>query len=108
MGRNPLDPPEPENYAEAVIPRASAPTPDSEASTRDWTPRHKHPDDPDDRTRHSYYVGDWVHSRLKALAKKHRVPISDLARYLLRDGIQRLSAGELDLETEETVVRRLR
>lgn len=113
MGYNPLEGAEPESYPETVIPKPTVQRPEAERARKDrparrkWAPRRKHPDDPDDRTRHSYYVGDWVHNRLKTLARKYDVPVSDLARYLLREGIERLESGELDLETLEVVMRKL-
>jgi len=113
MGVDPLRDMEARSYPQTVISRPDVPaaeaesTEEAEPSKRQWTPRPKHPDDPDDRTRHSYYVGDWVHNRLKTLARQYRVPVSHLARYLLRDGIQRLENGDLELQPQEVVTRKL-
>lgn len=102
MGENPLKKGA-DSYVAEVL---EVPTVPLRRRKRRWRPRLKEPNNPTDRKRHSYYVGDWVHSRLEEIAEKNGVGISDLAHYLLKDGIERIERGELVLEPTVELVRR--
>lgn len=102
MGENPLKKGA-DSYVAGVL---GVPTVQLRRRKRRWRPRPKDPDNPTDRKRYSYYVGDWVHSRLQKIAEEHGVGISDLVHYLLKDGIERIERGELIIEPTTEVVRR--
>ena len=102
MGENPLKAGA-DSYVAGVL---GVPTVQVRRRKRRWRPRLKEPDNPTDRKRHSYYVGDWVHSRLQEIAEEHGVGMSDLAHFLLKEGIERIERGELAIEPTIEVMRR--
>ena len=102
MGENPLKK-EADSYVAGVL---DVPAVQPRRRKRRWKPRPKEPNNPTDRKRHGYYVGDWVHSRLQEIAEEKSVGISDLAHYLLKDGIERIERGELVIEPAIELVRR--
>ena len=61
---------------------------------RRWGERPARADDPADRTRHTYYVGDALHWRIMQLAEEYGVPVSDMARWLLRRAVEMVESRE--------------
>lgn len=61
---------------------------------RGWKEKPPNADDPDDRSKHTYYVGDHIHWRLMQLAQEYEVGVSDIAWWILAKGLQMVEEGE--------------
>ncbi len=55
----------------------------------------------------TYRVTQEIVDRLAEWATRERVGVSDLVRFLLLDGLNRLDAGELDIPTKPEGLRRI-
>jgi hypothetical protein len=53
----------------------------------------------------TYKLPEPLVERLNAMAKAHRVGVSDLVGFLLTDGLNRIESGELKLKTRPLDVR---
>lgn len=72
---------------------------------RRWKDKPDKAEDPDDRTRHTYYVGDHVHWRLIQLAERYDISISNLVWWMLSKALERVESGEWDLASEMVVLK---